>query len=99
MKEFLWKTKEIILSITRFLISLLLGSIYIVRLIIYKILLVIMAITSIGFFIGLFFLIINIKESINGINFFDTKYFGTMIILLGTHIVLMIISIIIKPKE
>lgn len=99
IEEFLWNTKEVCSIIIRFFIGLIFSAIDILRYIIFKILLVIMTITNIGFFIGLILLIFNIKESIQGVNFFDTRYFGTMIILIVTHIVLMIISIFIKPKE
>lgn len=71
-----------------------------VRYILFKILCVIMTITSIGFLFGLFLLYKNVKECMNmSIAFTSTEYFSSMVVLLGLHIVIFVASMIAKPKD
>lgn len=89
--------KKIFKNIGISIIEFLLMSITMVRFILYKVMCIVMAITSICFTVGLILLILNIYEALNGTWFIDTKYFEPMSYLLGSHAVAFFICKILKP--
>lgn len=69
------------------------------RYILYRILCVILALTNIGFLVGIYFLICNIRETLNGVSFTDTSKFTAMIILFVCHIVMFMLCKLVRPKD
>lgn len=100
IKEILVSMKNLIGNIFIALLVVLSGLFFGVRYIVFKILCVIMTITNIGFFVGLFLLYKNIKECLClKIEFTNTEYFYSMLVLLALHFIVFTLSIIVRPKD
>lgn len=69
------------------------------RMVVYSIIKIVMTITTFCFLWGLWLLFLNIKQAVNGVNFFETKYFVPMLWLCGSHLVATIIYEIVRPKD
>lgn len=109
MNIFLWEIKEFIsdvacgvgnvfLNIGRGIIDFFVITFGTIRVIVYKIMCVVLAITTICFMIGLFLLFLNVREMMNGVGFIDTKYFYPMLYLCGAHILTFVICKVLRPK-
>lgn len=100
-EEGCWRLKEVLKYIINIFITLISMIINGFRNLLFKLLMVITRITNIGFFIGMILLVINIKEYIkkNEISFFNTQHFKLMCFLCGIHAILLLIAIIIDPKD
>ena len=55
--------------------------------ILHKVLTLCVFFTNIGFLIAIYYFYTNIRETLNGINFFETQNFNNMIMLVGLHII------------
>ncbi len=69
------------------------------RYLLYKVCMIILVFTNIGFIVGLVLLVLNIVEVYRGASFVDSRYFQPMIILLVSHIVLFSICRLLKPND
>lgn len=100
ISEFFWRAGNNFKRFFNRMFLLILNFINAIRSILYKIIMLTITFTNIGFLIGIYLLYRNVKQCYTeSISFFDTKYYGTMLLLIGIHIILIILSLIVEPKK
>ena len=72
---------------------------YLIRYGLYKIFLVIWAFATIGKWIAVILLVLNVIEAFQGTFITQTKYFTQMLTLFGAEILLHVICFILKPRD
>lgn len=109
MKIFFWEVKEIVKdfgcgicnilkSIGGGIVNIICVILEVIGYILYKVMRVVLAITSIFFLIGLFMFYQNIKEAINGVWFTETTRFVPMLYLCGCYFVAFFICKTLRAK-
>lgn len=91
--------KDILYNIFDGIFSAIVEAFKLFHYIIYKIFLLGLTFATIGFAVGVVFLILNVIEAINGVWFNHTRFFVPMIWLFGAYIVLFAICRIIRPRD
>lgn len=99
IRDFFRIVEQVNLKILESVIYLLLGFFSFARYVVYKIICGIMIFTSIGFMIGIGFLVKGISDCISlGIGITQLDYFYTIVLLCGVHLFLTLLAVLIKPK-
>lgn len=76
------------------------SAFYLIRVVLYRVILFVGAFTRIGLFVGLVFLVLNIIEcNKSAVHFFDTSKFKPMCVLICLDIIVEIIARVVKPKD
>ena len=91
--------KNLLFGFLRSIVAVIIGAVETIRYILYKLCRIILVFTNIGFIVGIFFLVLNIIEAVNGVFFTQTKYFRAMIILIVCHIIMFNVCRILMPKD
>lgn len=103
MNYFFWRIgdffKRIFLGLIENIVAVTIGALETVRYLLFKICMLALVFTNIGFVIGLVLLVLNIIEATKGVFITQTKYFIPMIVLFVAHIVLFSLCRILKPKD
>lgn len=103
MNYFFWRIgdffKRLFLGLIENIVAVTIGALETVRYLLYKICMLVLVFTNIGFVVGFVLLVLNIMEAIKGTFITQTKYFVPMLILFGAHIVLFSLCRILKPRD
>lgn len=99
MDYYLWRLFDFFKEVFENLLYFINSILRLIRYILYKIALLIWCITTIGKWIAVVLLILNVIETFEGTFITQTKYFFPMLILFGTEIVLHLICLILIPKD
>lgn len=103
MNYFFWRIgdffKRLFLGLIENIIAVTIGAVETVRYLLYKICMILLVFTNIGFIVGIVLLVLNIMEAVEGTFITQTKHFQTMLILIISHIVLFSLCRILKPKD
>lgn len=99
MDYYLWRLFNFLKDVFWGLIDLIKNLLWLIRYILYKTFLSIWSIATIGKWIAIVLLILNVIEAFDGTFITQTKYFSPMLILFGAEMILHLICFILKPKD
>lgn len=99
MNYYLWLIINFFKNIFLFLLDLLKRLFWLIRYVLYKTFLTIWTVSTIGKWIAIVLLALNVIEAFEGTFITKTKYFSQMLILFGAEMILHLICFILKPRD